>query len=349
MGERVSKSQTSTSPVGRAAATKRPEVSNFARVAPAKSEAWIAVGCEMLKKGSRVLWISWTNTKFQLWTYWWGLRSSQITRIQESITSNLVWNFRLFFDFVLLINMKRAFIALRFKKVIDYISQLVFSSQPLGSQIFGTFKLLMTGRQKLLLESPHLQEENNPRLSSKSSSGSYILQITSLTSYYAASASSPSNVIDLFDKSTLRGIQTLSGHEKGTTSLHTVQGLSGVIRECLVSSGKDGGVTVWDVRANAHSIKSMYWFVVGGSVMYLMEGSQFFFVVKSVSDDLWPACLALLRHFTWWTYHCCWIRLKWRGCVYFLLVRLSYVAHTILLMREYVQGSAATSNTDPRT
>jgi len=116
----------------------------------------------------------------------------------------------------------------------------------------------MTGRQKLLLESPHLQEENNPKLSSKSSSGSYILQITSLTSYYAASASFPSNVIDLFDKSTLCGIKTLSGHEKGTTSLRTVQGLSGVNRECLVSSGKDGGVIVWDVRANAQSIKSMY-------------------------------------------------------------------------------------------
>jgi len=116
----------------------------------------------------------------------------------------------------------------------------------------------MTGRQKLLLESPHFQEENNPKLSSKSSSESYILQITSLTSHYAASASSPSNVIDLFDKSSLRGMQTLSGHEKGTTSLRTVQDLSGVIRECLVSSGKDGSVTVWDVRANAHSIKSMY-------------------------------------------------------------------------------------------
>jgi hypothetical protein len=54
MGERVSKSQISTAPVGRAAATNRPEVSNFARVAPAKSEVWIAVGCEMLKKGSRI-------------------------------------------------------------------------------------------------------------------------------------------------------------------------------------------------------------------------------------------------------------------------------------------------------
>jgi WD40 repeat protein len=116
----------------------------------------------------------------------------------------------------------------------------------------------MTERQKLLLESPHLQEEHYPKLSSKSSSGSYVLQITSFTSHYAASASSPSNVIDVFDKSSLRGIQTLSGHEKGTTSLHTAQGISGVIRESLVSSGKDGSVIVWDVRSNAHSIKSMY-------------------------------------------------------------------------------------------
>lgn len=122
----------------------------------------------------------------------------------------------------------------------------------------------MTERQKLLLESPHLQEENYPKLSSRSSSGSYIFQITSLTSHYAASASSPSNVIDIFDKSSLQGIQTLPGHENGTTSLHATQDLSGVIREGLVSSGNDGSVTVWDVRSNTNSIKSMCSFVAGG-------------------------------------------------------------------------------------
>jgi hypothetical protein len=54
MGERVSRSQISRVPDGRAAATKRPEESNLASVAVAKSEVWIAVGWEMLKKGSEM-------------------------------------------------------------------------------------------------------------------------------------------------------------------------------------------------------------------------------------------------------------------------------------------------------
>ena len=118
----------------------------------------------------------------------------------------------------------------------------------------------MTERHKLLLQSPQLQEENVPRLSANSSSGSYVLSVTSLPSYYAAAASAPANVIDLFDKTTLKGVQTLPGHEIATTSLHTANNIAGINSKCLISSGKDGSVKIWDDRSNSHSIKSEHLF-----------------------------------------------------------------------------------------
>ena len=119
----------------------------------------------------------------------------------------------------------------------------------------------MAERNKLLLESPQLQEERVPHLSINSSAGSYVLAITSLPSHYAAVTSLPSNAIDLFDKTTLKGVQTLPGHEIATTSLHTVSNVAGVINKCLISSGKDGSVKLWDNRSNSHSIKSKYTFI----------------------------------------------------------------------------------------
>lgn len=116
----------------------------------------------------------------------------------------------------------------------------------------------MEGRYKLLLECPQFQEEKAPIRSTTTSLQHYILHIASLSSHYAASASHPSNLIHIFDKSTLRGIQAFPGHEKGTTSLNTVNNLGGVLRTCLVSSGKDGCVKVWDDRLNMRSIERMY-------------------------------------------------------------------------------------------
>ncbi|PPQ83653.1 hypothetical protein CVT25_006259 [Psilocybe cyanescens] len=114
----------------------------------------------------------------------------------------------------------------------------------------------MAERHRLLLESPRLTEEFSPsRTTTSSTTSGYILGITSLSSFYAASASAPFNVIDIVDKTTLRGVQTLPGHENGTTSLHTVQNMAGSAKECLISSGKDGSVKVWDERSNSHSIK----------------------------------------------------------------------------------------------
>lgn len=108
----------------------------------------------------------------------------------------------------------------------------------------------------VLLESPQIQTSYTPSKSSGSSSQAYVLSIASLPAHYAASASAPSNTIDIFDKSTLQGIQTLSGHEIATTSLKTVDNVPGISTKTLMSSGRDGSVKIWDERSNSHSIKS---------------------------------------------------------------------------------------------
>ncbi|KAK7061372.1 WD40 repeat-like protein [Favolaschia claudopus] len=96
---------------------------------------------------------------------------------------------------------------------------------------------------------------STPVKTASSSSQAYILSIASLPPYYAASASAPSNAIDLFDKTSLLGVQTLPGHEIGTTSLCSVNSIASVSRPCLVSSGLDGSIRVWDERTNSYSIK----------------------------------------------------------------------------------------------
>ncbi len=140
----------------------------------------------------------------------------------------------------------------------------------------------MNSNQKLR-ESPQLQEQKTPRRSSKSSSGSYLLQITSLASYYAVSSSSPSHVIDLFDKSNLRGVQTLPGHEQGTTSLRTVENLSGALNGCLISSGRDRNIKVWDGRSNSCSTQSACYFLAK-IVVCLTEAHEKIFSSLFVSD-----------------------------------------------------------------
>lgn len=110
----------------------------------------------------------------------------------------------------------------------------------------------------VLLESPYLQSYSSPLRSLRSSSQAYILSMASLPAHYAASASTPSNTIDIFDKSTLQRIQTFPGHQVATTSLHRVENVVGIQNVSLMSSGKDGSVKVWDERSNSHSIKSMW-------------------------------------------------------------------------------------------
>ncbi|KAF9475892.1 WD40 repeat-like protein, partial [Pholiota conissans] len=97
---------------------------------------------------------------------------------------------------------------------------------------------------------------NSPKRSTRSSVEGYALSLSALPGYYAAAiAAQTSSVIDVFDNTTLRTVQTLPGHDVLTTSLHTTDSLGGVVQKCLVSSGKDGSVMAWDLRSNAHSIK----------------------------------------------------------------------------------------------
>lgn len=107
-----------------------------------------------------------------------------------------------------------------------------------------------------LVESPYLQIYPSPSRSSTSSSQAYIISIAALPTHYAASASAPSNTIDIFDKATLQCLQTLPGHIEATTSLHSVQNVVNIPSTSLMSSGKDGSVKIWDERSNSHSIKS---------------------------------------------------------------------------------------------
>ncbi|KAJ7047758.1 WD40-repeat-containing domain protein [Mycena alexandri] len=109
----------------------------------------------------------------------------------------------------------------------------------------------------VLVPSPSFSTTSAPvKLASLSSnSQAYVISIAPLPTFYATSASAPSNTIDLFDKNTLLGVQTLPGHETGTTSLRSIESIANVSRPCLISSGLDGSIQVWDERANSYSIK----------------------------------------------------------------------------------------------
>ncbi|KAJ7762833.1 WD40-repeat-containing domain protein [Mycena maculata] len=116
----------------------------------------------------------------------------------------------------------------------------------------------------VLLPSPSFSSISAPIKSTSLSSQAYVLSIAPLSTHYAASASAPSNTIDLFDKITFVGAQTLPGHEEGTTSLRCVDKIANISRPVLVSSGMDGSIKVWDERTNSHSIK-MTNLVAGGT------------------------------------------------------------------------------------
>ncbi|GLB33396.1 putative WD40 repeat-like protein [Lyophyllum shimeji] len=105
-----------------------------------------------------------------------------------------------------------------------------------------------------LLESPQFKTCRSP-LKNAQPASAYILSIVSLLGHYAASESAPSNQIGILDKSTLRRIGNLSGHEVATTSLKAVDNIIGIAGRTLMSSGKDGSVKIWDPRSNSHSIK----------------------------------------------------------------------------------------------
>ncbi|KAI0770747.1 WD40 repeat-like protein [Irpex lacteus] len=83
----------------------------------------------------------------------------------------------------------------------------------------------------------------------------YVLSLASLPSLYAASSSAPTNAIHLFDKSNLRAVTTLPGHDDAVTSMRVVSNFSGLAREVLVSSGKDAFIKVWDERTGFAAVQ----------------------------------------------------------------------------------------------
>ncbi|TDL29606.1 WD40 repeat-like protein [Rickenella mellea] len=85
----------------------------------------------------------------------------------------------------------------------------------------------------------------------------YVLSLAALPSHYAASVSTPSNEIYLFDKSNFnKNVQTLPGHEIAITSLRTAKSPGGN-RDALISCGKDGVVRVWDERQGTAALEML--------------------------------------------------------------------------------------------
>lgn len=112
--------------------------------------------------------------------------------------------------------------------------------------------------QKTMDESPSLHESLGPQVTATlRHADAYVLSLANMSNTYAASASSPSNKIDLIDKRSLRQVQTLPGHDIATTSIRAVNCVVGMPGRTLVSTGKDGSVKVWDDRSGSHAIKRM--------------------------------------------------------------------------------------------
>ena len=106
-----------------------------------------------------------------------------------------------------------------------------------------------------LVPAPSYASSSSPLRSAALPAGAYALSIASLPSFYAVSASAPSNDIHLFDKERLRNVQTLSGHTSAITTLRSVPTVAGAITHALLSSGKDGSVHVWDERAGSAALR----------------------------------------------------------------------------------------------
>ena len=107
-----------------------------------------------------------------------------------------------------------------------------------------------------LVESDTFTTTSRPARTAALPSGAYVLSLASLPSLYAASSSTPTNAIHLFDKANLRAVATLPGHEKAVTCIRVVSNISGSSRETLISSGEDALIKVWDERTTSPVLQS---------------------------------------------------------------------------------------------
>ncbi|KAL1946579.1 hypothetical protein VTO73DRAFT_14683 [Trametes versicolor] len=106
-----------------------------------------------------------------------------------------------------------------------------------------------------LVDAPAFKASSTPIRSAILPAGAYVLAIASTPSYYAASASSPSNAIHVFDKARLQNVQTFSGHDSSITALRSVRNVANSVAHALLSSGKDGAVKVWDERSGSVALR----------------------------------------------------------------------------------------------
>jgi len=142
----------------------------------------------------------------------------------------------------------------------------------------GNPPFLPTPMYMSLLQSSSFNVTNQTLHKTSIPGENYVLSLTPIASFYAASASSPSNQIHLFDRATLQSTGVLTGHEHATTHLCTILGLGASTREMLLSSGKDGCVIAWDERSRSASIKS-------GSDLYL-SGQRVPLQLKDTSGNI---------------------------------------------------------------
>ncbi|KAI9066366.1 WD40 repeat-like protein [Trametes sanguinea] len=106
-----------------------------------------------------------------------------------------------------------------------------------------------------LIDAPSFKSSSTPIRSTSLPAAAYVLSIASTPSLYAASASSPSNAIHLFDKERLQNVQTLAGHDSAITALRAVPNVANAVSHALLSSGKDGAVKVWDERSGSVALR----------------------------------------------------------------------------------------------
>lgn len=102
-----------------------------------------------------------------------------------------------------------------------------------------------------LTPSDTIKAISNPIKTVSLPSGAYVLSLASSASFYAAAASAPTNVIQLFDKSRLDSVQSLPGHDRGVTTLISPPVFANESSSVFVSCGKDGHVHIWDERAGS--------------------------------------------------------------------------------------------------
>ncbi|KAG9317109.1 WD40-repeat-containing domain protein [Chiua virens] len=125
-----------------------------------------------------------------------------------------------------------------------------------------------------LIQSSSLKFTNQSLHETSLPGDNYVISLSQIANLYAASASSPSNCIHLFDRASLQSTGVLKGHDHATTQLRTIHCLGTSTREMLLSSGKDGCVIAWDERSGSAGIKSRSFLIPGNKYLNHSKASS---------------------------------------------------------------------------